>query len=555
MMSLTAACGALVLFFHASMAARVREAHLESEGSAGAEGRASLGYTPAVHGRMVAQAFRRVRRTDAKLAAVLTKYSKAGMQKKTSGTCMLGACDPSIGKTDCLTKACFCQEGYGTKDGHTCEPLFALPLDSEETDTGVNCNYMSCSSSLGPTVCSESEAENWRCVCKQGYTLEDGVCTLRNKKAQEIVLTMLEVGTREPDELACPGDTFEDGTMNNAVMKMVVQMEDQYNMTLCRTAAQVYHASPLPLVERQELREIPIMNGYSGKDNAKKNLFSVMTMRQWRSQMLKIMAAQFAYAIVLPDLGEGARRLGNAFHTLSDGFSASHVERKHADGDLPASEQSCRDLMPTMATSMDVVNFFLHVPADMKESDILFDCSRFYEEKAIKLWAAARHAVVTELSVANEWVERVVAEVLCPAFAIPDKGLDRPAGGASAYYSATTYHPELPVGTASESDAERIIAAWREGLVANREAEDPRKQRSYPSGLYVPPRSEDVCKTPSLAHINSRHFEAAINNRLPPQYWVHNYAPAPRESSAQRPASGAVLALLLLWTAAAAASP
>jgi len=464
-------------------------------------------YLPSVHAQATQEAFEAAFNAGGAITDVLKRYQQAGMLKKTDGTCSARDCYSWRGPTDCYGGECICQDGYGTKDGSKCVARFAEPLmDTDvERNTGGTCRWFSCSSSLGKTQCVKG-----KCICKDGYAAHDGRCVRQGGAtvAKDVILTMLLAGVREPDELSCPGDTFERGTMNHAVLKMALG-ERHFNVSLCRTAVQVYHASPLPLVDRKDLADSPQESGKNNKHEAS-DLFSVMTFRQWRTHMLQVMSTEFAYAITMPDLAEGAKRMGNLFHTLGDTFSASHVVR--------ASGSICDDLSIKLPMSMDVMNFVAHPLADMQTGDMLFSCSRSYTQAGIRLWAEARKARVTDARAANRWVSRLVSEVLCPALPIASRRLDWPAGGANTRYSADLGKPLLPNGMASEADSKRIIAGWAAGMAAHRAQETPEDQRAFPRRLVVPGRSEDACADPTLAHVAPKHVEEALNNRLPPQY-------------------------------------
>jgi len=299
-----------------------------------------------------------------------------------------------------------------------------------------------------------------------------------------------------------------------------------YNMSLCRIAVQVYHASPLPLVRRDSLQEDPLENGYRRPDNLRSDLFAVMTKRQWQSTMIHLMAKQFMYALVMPDIVEAARRLGNLLHTLSDSFAAGHVVRKSRSGAAPSAE-TCRSLVVKTPISMDVVNWLRHVPADEAE-DVLWKCSSFYETAAIEIWADTRAAArVTTADAVNEAIDQFVQRLLCRVFHVHPNDLDKPAGGAPAYFSSDsirgtgTGKPVMPRGVATERDANRIIGDWTRGLMAYRQNLDEAGQQRVPESITILPRGIDLCMSPQsldIVHVKDEDIHQVLTGKVAPTY-------------------------------------
>jgi len=474
-------------------------------------------YTPGNHALAVSKAFKTVVGEAGPLHQLLQNYQQSGVRKLTDGTCKILGCDASRGATDCFSGQCVCQDGHSTADGSVCKsPMTPAPLFS--TNTGGTCHVWGCDSSRGKTDCIGG-----RCMCQAGYaTSGDGVCKLISELAgattgaASAVEYMMTAGVKEPDLLTCPGDTFERGTMNYAVVKMV-EGYNHFNMSLCRTAVQVYHGSPPPLVPVDDLQHTPLDNGYAGSDNAIPKLYAVVSNRQWRTHVLRTMAVEFVYSIVMPDLSEAAKRLGNLFHTLSDTFSASHVQRTASNEDA-ASWSACTGLAVTLTMGMDTTNFVAHAVADMASSDILFKCSQFFEEKVLRLWAKARTEGVATAEAANQHVNSLFSQVLCPALHMAAEDLDKPAGGTPPKYSASKPRPSYPRGLADARDADRIVGGWASGLAAQRRAASASEQRAIPQGFAVPPRDADACATPSVAHATEGHVRLARQGALPPQY-------------------------------------
>jgi len=268
------------------------------------------------------------------------------------------------------------------------------------------------------------------------------------------------------------------------------------------------------------------------------------------------MSTEFAYAITMPDLSEAAKRLGNLFHTLGDSFSASHVVRESKDGEPSA--EVCKSLTVKMVMSMDVMNFVVHVLADRISTDLLFKCSAYYTEQTIKLWAQARQQQPANAKAANEWVGRLVQDVLCPSLPMHPEQLDMPAGGANAYYSAASSAANLkglldawrgrrsnvptePRGTVEDAEAQEIVKRWNllrgleeakqvkalrdqlRGSVATPEEEAIKEfelRRRFPTHISLPGRSLDACQEgkASVAYVEEKHVQAARNGQLPPQY-------------------------------------
>jgi len=245
-------------------------------------------------------------------------------------------------------------------------------------------------------------------------------------------------------------------------------------------------------------------------------MYALSTNRQWRSTIIRVISYQYMLALVRPDIMEAAQRLGNAFHTLSDTFSGSHVDRDHSPFGGEATMEVCSKLLVTTPISMDVVDWPMHVVADKLE-DMLSYCASTFELQGIKLWFGDRLTAVstgqfTSAERVNEAVGRFVTKVLCPAIQVRD--LDAPSGGAPSRFSVGAIgpygsDPEFPRGVASEKDAEIIIAKWAEELKEYREGRNA-DQRQVPDGLFLAPRDVDICKSPTAYRFTKEQVQAAI---------------------------------------------
>jgi len=86
--------------------------------------------------------------------------------KYTGGECAWTSCSSSRGPTVCTNSKCMCKAGYCAKNGRCQDPNKCY------TDTGGSCSWTSCASSRGPTTCNKDS----KCICKAGYCAEGGKC-------------------------------------------------------------------------------------------------------------------------------------------------------------------------------------------------------------------------------------------------------------------------------------------------------------------------------------------------------------------------------------------
>eukprot|EP00971_Amphidinium_carterae_P098692 1951900-Amphidinium_carterae.1 len=176
--------------------------------------------------------------------------------------------------------------------------------------------------------------------------------------------------------------------------------------------SQVYHASPLPLVHKKELSEKPSLTLVEPR-SAVQDYFAVQTNGQFQAQLIRVLATQFFYAITHSNAAEGARRIGNLFHTLSDSFSASHIERTATEVAVDANVPVCEAMTLERAFSMDTMNFLMHVIADFRKTDLAYKCAIFFQEQVLKLWAHARASFRADeserrdLAALNRWLDRL----------------------------------------------------------------------------------------------------------------------------------------------------
>lgn len=373
-----------------------------------------------------------------------------------------------------------------------------------------------------------------------------------------LLLQMLE-GVAEPDNIACPGDIFMPGTMlsstaasamdtkaltatyhaaswTGAMLSGTPQLTDtrvahdafvqkyKVAMSPCRKASQVYHGSPLPLVWDEGMRD-PV---------SQTNGAAVMNYRQWRNGIVQVMSHQFLHAILTPDIYDGARKLGNAMHTLSDTFSDSHVKRFNSAASLdpldnrfdgireacsPESE-ACECAFVYMALSMDVSNMVYHVPPDYNK-DWMWECSVKFEVASIERWAKARldlnERTYNRLEHANTYAKDFIDQVLCPSLQfLPHQDgnnmPDMPAGGAPAEYSweeAGVY----PSAVINPSDASEIVRKWNNELAADRSKDE--NPAVYPHEIYLSEQSVDVCgKTYSGALLTLDAYSEIVTGQV-----------------------------------------
>merc|ERR1712039_138781 len=137
---------------------------------------------------------------------------------------------------------------------------------------------------------------------------------------------------------------------------------------------------------------------------------------------------------------------------------------------------------------------------------------------------------ITKASNANAAITQLVQHVLCPALRVVD--LDRPTGGASAYYSSNAGwwlgrhfgggRAEYPRGVASVEDSNRILTQWASELRHYRGSleTDAAKQRLIPNGIYVPPRNLDICEEPGLAHVTPKQVKKVLQHGVKSPYIV-----------------------------------
>lgn len=486
-----------------------------------------LSYTPSVHLSGVERAFDQAVDTstpEGSLSRLVRLYAETGVQKETQGTCKTFTCKSSYGPTDCLLGKCLCQDGYGTLDGQTCvakPESNILPIVPD--DTGFGCTFSECSPSRGPQDCVRSKVLS-RCHCKTGFavSVREGLCVplieRRRQEAERELRFMMAAGSTEPDVFSCLGSSRE---MASQVSSALVGKRI-FNTSLCRVGIQAYHASPLPLVFKSDLAAPPEDNGYTAADNYRDDLYSLMNLRQWRTSLVQLMARQFVSALLTPDVSEGAKRLGNLFHVLGDSFSGAHVIREQPESNATASIEACGALRVRNAISMDVVNWQRHVSTD-KAQDILYECTILYSAKVVQLWADARAATIQNASVANDYVDTLLQEVLCPAYPMDADTAGSPAGGATAYFSSDSYpwgggKPILPRGLAAPDDARRIVEGWSSAIAAYRSTLGDDDRRHVPFGLRLPERDEDACIVTALAHVEDAQVTRALAGELEPQY-------------------------------------
>lgn len=408
-------------------------------------------YTPRLHGDGMALAFKRVFERSAALQELVARAPAA--RKDTHGSCKVWRCATSRGATDCIATNCFCRYGY----------------------------------------------VQWRGACLETRQGEPKPCG-----SKEEFMRYLIAGVREPDDMSVPGGDRE---MAEQIVEATTGIR-VYNVSLARAAVQVYHASPLPLVRLDELLDAPKENGYVGSENLRRNLFSVLTLRQWRTVLVKAIARQAFLAVTAKDAVEGIRRLGNGLHALTDSFSRSHVIRR-GSRERHASPEVCDALTVLLPISMDVVSWVRHIPADSRR-DLRWHCGNLYASEGIRHWAEARGAGsgLTNVTDVNAFLARL-ASVLCRALPVEESSLDRPAGGASSYFSSDSHRPIMPRGVASDADSWRIVRGWSEALAASRRGLKREDKRRTPLGFRYSPRHEDACKTPSLIHVTAEDVRRA----------------------------------------------
>lgn len=265
-------------------------------------------------------------------------------------------------------------------------------------------------------------------------------------------------------------------------------------------------------------------------DNALHNLFSLTTIRQWRTTTVHYMSKEFMYAVAAPDLVEGARRLGNIFHTLSDAFAPPHVVRKAPVGPGPDLDQPfkvlhdyCSLLHVTTPISMDVVSWPKHVQGDQLENK-LFNCAVFFGALSVQSFVEARAVPVKDAKAVNAAIDKLVRDVLCPALSVDAEFLDKPSGGATAEWSSDsslvrTGWQIMPEGLVDASEAESIIAQWNSELATMRNSTN--KREIVPSSIFVAKRDVDVCATPEAVHVSEADVEKLFAPKgIPPNYIV-----------------------------------
>jgi len=509
---------------------------------------AAVGYVPEVHEQAMAAAF------DEAYAEPTTAYlhnltarSPRVPNRMTKGTCKANSlfalvhvqpCKDERGPTDCLDGKCVCKYGYAAsaKDGgETCEK--ALKCDGEQCYeptrlTSGTCSFFGCHSWRGPTYC-----DGGKCKCQSGYfaSADYTKCVTVAEYAKTVTEQMMAIGIREDDEYACP-HSFQE--MSKQGVERLVKGRIKYSMSSCRKSIQAYHASPLPLVYETQLTDPPNLSSSSTNDD---HLYSLQTNRQWRTSVVQLMARLFTYALVTPDLAEAARRLGNLQHTLTDAWSASHVERHVPKQDKPLvvprgtlkpfgnvgcvgngkcepNEARCKEFTIKTPLSMDVIEWGRHVVAD-KSSDMLWECAKLWTSKSIDLWAKFRiqHQVgwskAMGLDEVNSAIDEITNEVFCPSLPFKSDDLSKPSGGARKHWSteASVFGGKavLPMGTASEADAKRIINEWEHEIAqASKAAIDNHDQDRFGQGIFYPARGLDACSDPTSAHIDQTFLEA-----------------------------------------------
>lgn len=497
-------------------------------------------YMPSVHRHMLEQALDAAYADKAGKFAQLMQTLDHVVAKNTAGSCKLLSCTSFRGPTDCLLDTCVCKYGYGTQDGDKCIPLHHIST-SYPTVTTHRCEWTQCPGWYGPTDCISG-----KCICKAGYVTLDGErCVLLSDHAKDCTHEMMAAGIVEPDELPCPGSTLE---MGSQVADMMWGTR-KYEVGLCRLSIQVYHGSPLPLVRRNRLHFPPEMNGDNSANNAGsiqgEDLYAIMTNSQWRTSMVQMMAKQFTYALVMHDVVESARRLGNIFHTLTDTWSASHVVRRSPGAAYnPA---LCNRYIIDTAVSMDTVNWAVHSMADKKDDDALYLCGRYFVQKAIQLWAELRiNGALQNRQQVNHAINRLVTEVLCPSLPINNTNLHKPAGGAPADLSSDYVDGKAvkPVGTAAVEDMDRILAEWDASLAEARAAAGAKAKLRFGHNIFLPPRNHDVCSWggTSHAHVSNRFFMTALRdsgrkapNYLMPAPLAHAVGPPPNPKEIELP--------------------
>jgi len=450
-------------------------------------------YLPHVHARITAEAFEEVK-TSAPVSGLLKDPI---INKDTGGTCAHAACSASRGPTDCWQKKCYCKYGYGAVAGK-CEPLAKVPA-TVHTETTGTCNWLfKCNADRGPTTCQKG-----KCACQEGYVTTDQYRCFKN---EEVISDMLAVGIVEPDAMPCPGSTVEMGLQ---FLRNVLHNKTKYDVSICRLSIQVYHGSPLPLVNGSSLSSKAEDNGdTSGSNEGKaRNLYSLMTFRQWRTSMVQLMSKEFVYALVTSDLSASARRLGNIFHTLTDTWSASHVVRH-----VPASKSAkCEKFRVLLPISMDTVDWVRHRLGD-DAIDSLWYCAKFFVAQGIDVWARARRSPVTTAAQANKWIDELIQKVLCPSLSIDPSDLGKPAGGASADWASTASEGKelLPVGTVAEKEALEIVAGYEDTLAEATSEADAAARAKFGKNVFFPDRAVDACEQTTAAHVTQDFVKRAL---------------------------------------------
>jgi hypothetical protein len=264
--------------------------------------------------------------------------------------------------------------------------------------------------------------------------------------------------------------------------------------------------------------------GYPDADNYKPadrgELVSLVTMRQWRSNIVERIVSAVAASVMLADAGSAASHLGSALHALGDSFSASHTQRGKRLADGSASEDidattrdSCTATAPVLnAYSMDVVRWTLHADADgdrkSHKGRPLFTCLEHFTEGIIAAWAkamATRGSSGTPkalLPVVNALVDDVTS-LACAAIPVSASDLDRPAGGADKRYSTAAAkgskaaHPVYPVGLVHPNDFDVIVRNLDDELVVAGYKEVRKwfgaKPAQIPLRYWLPRRNVDFC--------------------------------------------------------------
>lgn len=410
-------------------------------------------------------------------------------------------------------------------DGETCVPIaqIKLPPKAGLRTTAGTCAWSRCSSSRGPTDCVSG-----KCVCKAGFYSpgrQNCVATDDTDHMYAMAKVMLAAGIVEPDELPCPGSTVEMASQG----AFMLAGTRKYEVSLCRVSIQIYHGSPLPLVTRSQLELTPSDNGNMAANNigVREDLYSLDTNRQWRTSMIQLMSKQFMYAVVTPNVAEGARRLGNIFHTLTDTWSASHVARngpRTDDTRVVADESVCSQFYVGTAISMDTVNWAKHSMADGVE-DLLYRCARFFTQKGIDLWAEVRANPITNAGGANWAIDRFIHEVLCPALPVKFEDLGKPAGGATSKLSSSfvSHKPVLPKGTSDMDDTTRLIAEWDAALAKAKGSAGRKYASRFGKNIFISSRLTDACSWTQAAHVDDAFVQEAIHGSAADNYLM----PAP----------------------------